>query len=139
MKVFENQRKIAASAATIFNAFEDPALLAEWWGPAGFTNTFHVFEFKPQGRWSFVMHGPDGTDYQNESFFQEISAPNKVVIRHDCIPFFTLTVTIEGVEGGAIVHWHQDFDDEAFASCVAHILAPANEQNLDKLQALVSA
>lgn len=138
MKIFENQRKITASAAVIFHAFEDPSLLAKWWGPAGFSNTFNAFEFKPQGKWSFVMHGPDGTNYPNENVFQEIAAPNKVVIRHDCMPYFTLTVTIEETECGALVHWYQDFDDEAFANSVAHILAPANEQNLDKLQALVA-
>jgi uncharacterized protein YndB with AHSA1/START domain len=41
--------------------------LSRWWGPAGFTNTFEVCEFKKGGRWSFVMHGPDGRNYPNES------------------------------------------------------------------------
>ena len=33
--------------------------------------TFHTFELWPGGRWRFVMHGPDGTDYPNESGFRE--------------------------------------------------------------------
>ncbi|MCA9732800.1 MAG: SRPBCC domain-containing protein [Deferribacteres bacterium] len=137
-KIFENKRKIHASVKKIFNAFEDPALLAKWWGPEGFTNTFHIFEFKKEGIWSFIMHGPDGVNYKNESLFQEISKPNRIVIRHTCEPFFTLTVTIEDVEGGAVINWHQDFDSEKVARSIAHIVKPANEQNLDRLQALVT-
>jgi uncharacterized protein YndB with AHSA1/START domain len=134
MKVFKNQRKIAASSKEIFKAFEDPALLAKWWGPAGFTNTFNTFEFKPKGKWSFVMHGPDGKNHPNESIFQEIEEPNKVVIRHNCNPYFTLTVTIEDVEGGAAINWFQDFDNEEVVRNIAHILIPANEQILVNLR-----
>ena len=47
------------------DAFSDPVRLARWWGPAGFTNTFTICEFKPGGQWSFTMHGPDGTNYPN--------------------------------------------------------------------------
>ncbi|WKJ90609.1 SRPBCC domain-containing protein [Methylomonas montana] len=139
MKVFKNQRKITASSKEIFKAFADQTLLAKWWGPAGFTNTFNTFEFKPKGKWSFVMHGPDGTNYPNENIFQEIEEPNKVAIRHNSNPYFTLTVTIEDIEGGAVIHWHQDFDNEEAARNIAHIVEPANEQVLDKLQALVAS
>src|SRR5271169_5570829 len=99
MKVFENQRIISASSKEIFKAFEDPSLLTQWWVPDGFTCTFDLFEFKPQGKWSFIMHGPNGTDYPNEMEFKEIAAPNRVVIRHTVEPYFTLTVTIEDIEG----------------------------------------
>jgi len=137
MKVFVNQRFINASSAEIFNAFEDPDLLAKWWGPEGFTNTFNTFEFKPTGKWLFVMHGPDGANYNNENIFVEIVKPARLVIRHDCNPYFTLTVTIEPKENGSVISWHQDFDSEDVAEKIAHIIAPANEQNLDKLQALL--
>ena len=139
MKAFTSERKIAASSGEIFKAFEDPKLLDKWWGPAGFTITCGTFEFKPGGKWSFVMHGPDGNNYPNESIFQEIIKPNKVVIRHDGNPYFTVTATIEDVENGAAIHWHQDFDSEDVAKNIAHIVKPANEQILDKLKAVVEA
>jgi uncharacterized protein YndB with AHSA1/START domain len=103
MKVFKNQRKISASSKEIFKAFEDQALLAKWWGPDGFTTTTNAFEFKPKGKWEFMMHGPDGTDYPNEIIFQEITEPNKIVMRHSVEPYFTATVTIEDVKGGAFI------------------------------------
>ena len=138
MIAFENQKNISTSSKEIFKAFEDPSLLAKWWEPDGFTTTTNTFEFKPKGKWEFVMHGPDGTDYPNEIIFQEISEPNKIVMHHSVEPHFTLTVTIEDVEGGAVINWHQNFDNEEVARNIAHIVKPANEQILEKLQALVT-
>ena len=65
MSAFTAAREIPATPEEIFAAFSDPVRLARWWGPAGFTNTFTICEFKPGGQWSFTMHGPDGTNYPN--------------------------------------------------------------------------
>lgn len=67
-------RKIAAPPSTLFAAFEESARLAVWWGPAGFTSTFNTYEFKPGGRWSFIMHGPDGKNYPNEQLLDRLTA-----------------------------------------------------------------
>ena len=60
----------------------------------------HAFEFRPGGIWRFVMHGPDGRDYQNRITFDEIVPPERIVYRHDggedVEPVqFTQTVTFE--------------------------------------------
>ncbi|MCO5275460.1 MAG: SRPBCC domain-containing protein [Flavobacteriales bacterium] len=39
-------RIIAAPCGRVFAAWTDPAQLAHWWGPNGFTNTFHRFRPK---------------------------------------------------------------------------------------------
>src|SRR5580700_6172332 len=49
----------------VFAAWTDPKHLSQWWGPNGFTTTTSSFDFRPGGIWRFVMHGPDGRDYQN--------------------------------------------------------------------------
>jgi Activator of Hsp90 ATPase homolog 1-like protein len=122
----------------VFAAFAQADSLATWWGPDGFKNTFEVFEFKAQGRWKFVMHGPDGTDYPNECVFQEVS-PAKVVIRHTCEPLFTLTVTLANDNSSTLLGWSQAFDDPALAASIWHIIEPANEQNLNRLHAVLAA
>lgn len=33
--------------------------LKNWWGPDGFTNTFHEFNLRPNGKWILTMHGPE--------------------------------------------------------------------------------
>lgn len=133
MSIFTSTRKLDATPAAVFAAIGDPARLAKWWGPDGFTNRFEVFEFRPGGRWVFDMIGPDGRVYPNESVFEEIEAGRRVVIRHVCLPHFTLSITVEPAPDGTRVHWQQVFADAAVADAIRHIVAPANEQNLDRL------
>lgn len=132
---FLSQRVLPHSPEQVFDAFAHPDVLARWWGPNGFTNTFDSFEFKPGGRWVFVMHGPDGSHYPNENVFEVVDRPSKLVIRHVCAPHFVLTVTLAAKDGGTAITWAQEFEDAAVASRVRHIVAPANEQNLDRLDA----
>jgi uncharacterized protein YndB with AHSA1/START domain len=135
MYTFTNTRKLRATPSAVFAALQDPACLARWWGPSGFSNRFEVFEFRPGGRWVFDMIGPDSKVYPNESVFLSIEADRQVVIRHTCLPHFTLTITLEPAAEGTLVHWEQVFSDASFADAMRHILEPANEQNLDRLSA----
>ena len=48
-------RCFAESRDQLFTAFADPATLAKWWGPKGFTNTFEHFELRPGGEWKFTV------------------------------------------------------------------------------------
>lgn len=137
MNTFTNTRKLHATPSAIFAAMQDPARLARWWGPSGFSNRFDVFEFRAGGRWLFDMIGPDGKEYPNESVFLSIEADRQVVIQHTCLPHFTLTITLEPSAEGTLVHWEQVFADASFANAMRHILEPANEQNLDRLSAEV--
>ena len=82
MTTLHSTRDGRATPAVVFAAIQDPARLAKWWGPNGFTNRFAVFEFQPGGQWVFDRVGPDGTVYPNESVFEHIEADRQVVIRH---------------------------------------------------------
>lgn len=139
MTVFHHAREVAASPAAVFAAIRDPARLARWWGPDGFSNTFELFEFQPGGRWTFTMHGPDGKDYPNESVFLEIVPDVRLRIRHVCKPHFELGITLEACAAGTRVSWVQSFDDPEVAKAMRHIVEPANEQNLTRLEAELAA
>lgn len=116
----------------ILAAFADGRRLAAWWGPDGFSNSFELFEFRPGGRWKFLMQGPDGKTYPNESRFLAIDL-DRIVIEHLSQPCFTLTVSLAEQAQGTVLAWHQAFDDPRVAAGVRHIVEPANEQNLDRL------
>ena len=133
MKTFKTSREIPALPEKIFAAFNDPSRLAKWWGPSGFSNSFSLFQFNPGGKWSFVMHGPDGRNYLNEAEFIDIIPNEKIAIRHHSQPYFTLTILLTKSTKGTVVHWIQEFDDDEVAKSVAHIVEPSNEQNLDRL------
>lgn len=137
MTTFSTSREIPATVEQIFAAFSSPERLSRWWGPAGFTNTFSICEFKNGGCWSFIMHGPDGRKYPNESVFAEIESPRKIVVQHVSEPKYHLTIVLASSSAGTVVSWSQTFESSKIANRIEHIVVPANEQNLDRLSAEV--
>ncbi len=137
MTTFSTSREIPATVEQVFAAFSHPERLAWWWGPAGFTNTFSLCEFENGGRWSYVMYGPDGRKYRNESVFAEVEPPRKIVIQHVSEPKYRLTVDLASSAAGTVVSWSQAFESSEIARRIEHIVVPANEQNLDRLAAEV--
>mgnify|MGYP003600073964 CR=1 FL=1 len=83
------------------------------------------------------MIGPDGVSYPNEVIFLVIELDRKVVIEHVNEPHFQLVITLEASSVGTLLCWEQTFADEAVAQAVRHIVEPANEQNLDRLSAVL--
>lgn len=134
---FVHSRLIDAPRERVFRAFSDPVHLARWWGPTGFTSTFHTFDLRPGGAWRFVMHGPDGVDYPNESVFVEVRAPERIVFEHNSGHHFRMTITFTEDGGKTLVGWRQVFDTAAERQRIANFVTEANEQNLDRLAAEV--
>lgn len=97
----ENEKDRTLSTVRIFNApielvwklWTTPEHLNNWWGPVGFNLTTHKHEFKTGGAWSFIMHGPNGENYQNEIVYGEIEHHKKIVLDHVSLPKFTITAT----------------------------------------------
>ena len=93
-------RTFDAPRELVWQAWTDPNHLAHWWGPSGFTLTTRRMEPRPGGQWRFVMHGPDGRDYENLVTYVEVAAPERLVYKHggdqDIEPVnFQVTVTFE--------------------------------------------
>ena len=75
-------RVISAPRELVFEAFTQVRYLSRWWGPEGFSTTTRSFEFRVGGAWDFVMHGPDGTDYQEWITWREIVPPERIALLH---------------------------------------------------------
>lgn len=141
---FISTRHIAATPEKVFAAIHSPERLARWWGPAGFTNTVQRCDMRPGGHWVFDMHSPDGKTYQNENVFETIDPPQGgqpgiFVLRHIAQPLFRLTLRVQADGAGTQVDFVQVLDSAEMAQQLAHIVEPANEQNLDRLTAEVLA
>lgn len=116
----------------ILRAWTEPATLARWWGPAGFSTTHRVHEPRPGGRWDCVLHGPDGRDYDNLAFFRGLDVCG-VELAHVSPPRFDLIVSFTPDGDGTQVGWLQRFETRETCAAVAPVCRPANEQNLDRL------
>jgi uncharacterized protein YndB with AHSA1/START domain len=96
-RVFDAPREL------VFEAWTNPKHLVQWWGPHGFTTTTRAIDVRPGGVWRFVMHGPDGRDYENRIVYHEIVRPERLVYSHggeDVEPVqFQTTVTFEDIGG----------------------------------------
>src|SRR4051812_7900369 len=73
-----NTRVIDRPRELVWKAWTNPEHLARWWGPKGFTNTFQEFDMTTGGAWRFIMHGPDGANYQNDVMFIDIVKPERI-------------------------------------------------------------
>jgi uncharacterized protein YndB with AHSA1/START domain len=135
-----SSRLINTPQETVFEAFRNPDILARWWGPAGFTNTFHTFDFQPGGTWEFIMHGPDGTDYPNKSVFVDIVEPQQVVFDHVFPPIFRMTISFEKTEQADKTRFgfRMLFESAEVCEQLKGLCIPANEQNFDRLEAVLA-
>jgi uncharacterized protein YndB with AHSA1/START domain len=129
-----NMRVLNSPRELVFKAYTDPKHLVNWWGPKAFTNTFQEFELKPGSVWRFIMHGPDGTDYQNKMVYEEIVKPERIVMQHVSSPQFQVTVTLDDLGGKTRVTFRMLFDTAEECAKVKVLAAEANEQNFERLE-----
>jgi uncharacterized protein YndB with AHSA1/START domain len=127
-------RYFVTSPEKVYAAFADPARLARWWGPTGFTNTVEKLDLRPGGEYSITMHGPDGKDYPNESVFVEVEPARRVVYDHlRPMHRFLMTQTYEEIENQTQLTWRMRFESAEECERVRQFVVPANEQNFDRL------
>ena len=86
-------RVFEASRDLVFQMWTEPQHIGKWWGPNGFTTTIHTMDVRPGGEWNFIMHGPDGRDYQNRIVYVEVVPPERIVYDHLSGPVFRAFVT----------------------------------------------
>jgi uncharacterized protein YndB with AHSA1/START domain len=75
-------RVIAAPRERVFQAWTDPAQIAQWFGPDGFKVETLECDIRPGGHWRFLYTGPDGTRWDNRMVFLRVEAPHLIEIEH---------------------------------------------------------
>lgn len=119
----------------VYKAWTMPDHLKNWWGPNGFTNTFHIFDFKVGGRWSFVMHGPDKGHYHNECIFTVIREPALLVWDRQSKPIFQVEVVFEKISARETkVTFKQKFETVDECNKLRKFVPEKNEENMDRLE-----
>jgi len=133
-------RLLNAPIELVWEVWTNPEHIKNWWGPNGFTNTISIMNVQPDGEWNLIMHGPDGTDYRNESIFKEVVKHKKLVYDHISGPKFTATITFEEQGDKILLSWHMLFrNKEEFIQTVKTFKADEGlKQNVEKLQAYLT-
>lgn len=116
-------RTFEAPRALVWRMFSDPAHLARWWGPAGYTNPVCQLDFRLGGRWHNVMRSPTGEEYPVDVEFTEIVPPERIawvnappvgaVWGDNPPPSFLRTITLTEVHGRTTLTMRAEFASAA--------------------------
>lgn len=122
----------------VYDAWSKPYHLKNWWGPAGFTNTFHEFDFRPGGKWRFTMHGPEKGNYENECEFIKIEKPNLIAWKRHSKPLFQVVAHFTKVtDKKTHIEFKMLFDSPEACNKLKPFVVDKNEENFDKLETVL--
>jgi uncharacterized protein YndB with AHSA1/START domain len=130
-----SSRIINVSRELVYRAWTEPNHLKNWWGPAGFTNTFNEFDLRVGGRWSFIMHGPEKGNYANECEFIKIEKPALIAWKRFSKPIFQVVATFEEVSPAKTkIVFKMLFTSPDECQKVKKFAVDKNEENFDRLE-----
>lgn len=111
------ERVIAGPVQAIWQAWNDPTVLPQWWGPDGFSCRTSRIDLREGGEWVFDMIGPDGTVYPNHHRITRHQAPSLIcydLLNGENGPLHAdVRATFDPVEGGTRVRLSMLFADQA--------------------------
>lgn len=95
----------------LWEAFADPRQLERFWGPPGYPATFGTYDLRPGGIAHYWMTSPEGERYHARWEFEEIEAPNRLVVLDSfadaqgevdpTVPTGRMTITFESTATGS--------------------------------------
>lgn len=134
-----SSRIVNASLEKNYQAFANPMHLKNWWGPDGFTNTFHEFNLRPNGKWILTMHGPEKGNYENESVFKTVEPLQLISWTRISKPIFDMEVGFEKRSDSTTkISFRMIFETAEECDKIKAFAIPKNEENFDRLENLLN-
>jgi uncharacterized protein YndB with AHSA1/START domain len=78
-------RVFDAPRTLVWKAWTDPKMMAQWFGPRGFTAPVCELDVRKGGTLRIVMRGPDGNDYPMKGVFLKVIEPEQLVFTNIAI------------------------------------------------------
>jgi uncharacterized protein YndB with AHSA1/START domain len=124
-----------APVEKVWEVWSNPDHIKYWWGPNGFSNTITKMDLQTGGEWLLVMHGPDGTDYDNRSVFTEVAINKKIAYEHISGHYFIATIEFEANAETTVMHWEMLFPTREEYHLFVHEYKAGEglQQNIDRL------
>jgi uncharacterized protein YndB with AHSA1/START domain len=128
-RIFDAPREL------VFEMWTSAEHIRNWYGPKGFSLTTHEMDVRPGGVWRFVMHGPDGKDYDNKIVYVEIAKPERLVYDHVVYPLFQSTTSFFDLRGKTLVSVRMVFESAELRNKIAkeHGAVEGLTQTLERL------
>lgn len=73
------RRTFDAPRELVFNAYTDPALIPQWWGPSMYKTTIDRMDPQSGGGWRFVQHDAEGHEFAFHGVYHEIARPELII------------------------------------------------------------
>lgn len=135
-----SSRVLNFSVDQVYHAFENPDLLKKWWGPKGFSNTFHIFDLRPEGTWKLTMHGPEKGNYENESVFNVVEKNKKVAWKRVSQPLFEMVIEFEKIDSNSSkITFQMIFSSIEECEKIRRFATPGNEENFNRLEVVLQS
>src|SRR4051812_1927367 len=113
-RVLSISRVIKTSPEELFDAWIDPRLLLQWWGPEGTTIPDYVFDVRVGGGWKTTMMNAAGDGQVCSGIYTILERPRRLAMTwgwlrpdgtrgHETV----INVTFEKVDGGTLMTLNQ--------------------------------
>jgi len=137
MDIF-SRREFGFPVSKVYKAMTDPQHLKTWWGPDGFTNTFHEFDFRVGGTWRYTMHGPEKGNYENEAVFTVIDPEKRIEWDRISNPHFYMIVEMAMLDDHRTeFSFRMRFTDEKLYKTILQFAPEKNEENFNRLEGVL--
>jgi uncharacterized protein YndB with AHSA1/START domain len=101
------ERSFDTSAEFLFDAFIDPRLIVQWWGPESFSTLIDKLDTNPGGQWRFLQVDGNGHQFAFHGIYHDVVCPERLVytFEFEGTPGHVVleTVTFSGQEGETLL------------------------------------
>jgi uncharacterized protein YndB with AHSA1/START domain len=110
------ERWFDAPRERVWQAFTNPELVSQWWGPSSSTTTIDKMEVKAGGAWRFVHGNEDGSEDAFRGEYRDVNEPESITwtFEWEGLPGHVSveTVTFTERDGGTLVSTVTTFDSQ---------------------------
>ena len=77
--VLRIEREFSASPEVVYDAWTDPEILVQWWGPEGMTTPISSLDVQEGGRWTTTMMNDEGGKRTCSGAYKVLDRPNRLL------------------------------------------------------------
>src|SRR5688572_22357381 len=72
-------RILNAPRERVWEAYTNPELIPQWWGPRTHTTTVDQMDVRVGGVWRYISRDTDGNEYAFNGVYKKVEAPERLI------------------------------------------------------------